>query len=115
MADNNWNLTLPISQARKYNEVISLMDSQVLRFIDDINGIDNQEAKVRSIKKQINVIKQEPSSTQNSKEIKELYAALDKLQFKKDYMSVIIDSKGDYYRAIKGFKINNVKYMRIRS
>ncbi len=41
------------------------------------------------------------------------YEELDHIQFKPDYMCLIIDSKKDYYRACKGFSINGVKYKRL--
>lgn len=41
------------------------------------------------------------------------YAELDKVQFKPDYMCLIIDKDKDYYRANKGFSINGVKYVRL--
>ena len=34
-----WNLTLPIAEARRNDEVISLADSQMLRWIDSLNGV----------------------------------------------------------------------------
>lgn len=41
------------------------------------------------------------------------YDELDRIQFKPDYMCLIIDTKKDYYRACKGFSINGVKYKRL--
>lgn len=35
------------------------------------------------------------------------------MQFKPDYMCLIIDKEKDYYRACKGFSINGVKYKRL--
>lgn len=41
-----WKLTLPIDEARRNDEVISLADSQVLRWIDELNGITDADTKV---------------------------------------------------------------------
>ncbi len=110
---SRWKLDLPLNEARRNNEVISLADSQVLRWIDELNGVVDADAQAREIKRRIRQIKKEPNSPANKKEIRQLYTNLDKLQFKPDYMSLIIDKEKDYWRACKGFFINGVKYKRL--
>lgn len=39
LKSKNKNLTISLSEARQNNEVISLADSNVLRSIDDLNGL----------------------------------------------------------------------------
>ena len=108
-----WNLTLPISEARRNDEVISLSDSQMLRFIDRLNGIENGDEVARNIKNEIKMLRKQPNSLQNRKKIKRLYEELDEIQYKPDYMCLIIDKEKDYWRACKGFKINGVAYARL--
>lgn len=108
-----WKLTLPIEEARRNDEVISLADSQVLRWIDELNGITDADSQAQAIKQEIKRIRKEPNSIQNRRAIKQLYTQLDKLQYKPDYMCLIIDKDKDYYRACKGFSINGVKYKRL--
>lgn len=108
-----WKLTLPISEARKNDEVIALADSQVLRWIDEINGITDAEQRAREIKSEIRRLRKESNSVQNRRQIKALYSQLDNVQFKPDYMCVIMDKESDYRRACKGFSINGVKYQRL--
>lgn len=108
-----WKLTLPIDEARRNDEVISLADSQVLRWIDTLNGITDADFHARDIKTQIRSIKKEPNNIQNKRKIKQLYTELDALQFKPDYMCLIIDKEKDYYRACKGFSINGINYKRL--
>ena len=105
-----WKLTLPIDEARRNDEIISLADSQILRWIDELNGITNADAQAREIKTQVKRLRKEPNSIQNKRAIKKLYDDLDRLQFKPDYMCLIIDKDKDYYRACRGFSINGVKY-----
>ena len=50
---------------------------------------------------------------QNRKSVKQLYAQLDAIQFKPDYMCLIIDKEKDYYRACRGFSINGINYKRL--
>lgn len=108
-----WKLTLPIEEARRNDEVISLADSQMLRWIDELNGITNADAKAHEIKTQIRRLRKEKNSPQNKRAIRQLYKDLDTLQFKPDYLCLIIDKEKDYYRACRGFSINGVRYKRL--
>jgi len=110
---NRWRLTLPVEEARRNDEVISLADSQILRWIDELNGNTDSEQKAKAIKSEIKYIRKQPNSISNRRRIKELYRQLDELQFQPDYMCLIIDKEKDYYRACKGFCINGVKYVRL--
>lgn len=113
MRKAKWNLTLPLSEARKNDEVISLSDSQMLRWIDELNGIEDADYTAKKIKKSIKMLKKQPNSLQNRREIKKLYEKLDKVQHKPDYMCLVIDKEKDYRRACRGFKINDIKYVRL--
>ena len=108
-----WNLTLPLTEARKNDEIISLSDSQMLRWIDELNGVQDADSSVKRIKKNISVLKEEPNSLKNRREIKKLYGELDQIQYKPDYMCLIIDKEKDYRRACHGFFINGIKYARL--
>lgn len=113
MRKEKWKLTLPIDEARRNDEVISLADSQVLRWIDELNGITDADAKARDIKTKIKQVKKEQNSAQNRRKIRQLYSELDAIQFKPDYMCLIIDKEKDYYRACRGFSINGIQYKRL--
>lgn len=106
-------MTLPIAEARNNDEVISLASSQVLRWLDELNGITDADAKAREIRAEINRIRKEPNSRESKAEIRRLYAQMDSIQFKPDYMCLIIDKEKDYYRACKGFSINGISYKRL--
>lgn len=108
-----WKLTLPIDEARRNDEVISLADSQVLRWIDELNGITDADEQARDIKNEIKKIRKEQNSVQNRRRIKALYSKLDALQYKPDYMCLIIDKEKDYYKACRGFTINGITYRRL--
>lgn len=108
-----WKMTLPIDVARRNDEVISLADSQMLRWIDSLNGITDSDAESKAIKEEIRKIKREPNNIKNRRIIKQLYSDLDELQYKPDYVCLIIDKEKDYYRACRGFSINGIKYKRL--
>lgn len=90
-----------------------MADSQLLRWIDELNGIVNADERAKALKSDIRRIRKEHNKPQNKKLIRQLYAELDELQFKEDYMCLIIDKEKDYYRACRGFSINGVKYRRL--
>jgi len=113
LREAKWDLALPLEEARRNDEIISLADSQMLRWIDELNGVTDADAVARQIKGRIKFLKREDNSLQNRREIRRLYDELDRLQFKPDYMSLVIDKPKDYIRACKGFKINGVKYRRL--
>lgn len=110
----NWKLTLPLDVAMTDfpETVVSLNDSQLLRFIDEINGVVDVSSKVKSIQHKIKMEKKKPKSRETRTIIKNLYDALYSLRFQKDYVCVIMDSNKDYDRANLGFSINGIEYKR---
>lgn len=85
----------------------------MLRWIDELNNISDADIQAKRIKNEIKSIKRQGNTTNNRLNIKQLYNKLDEVQFKKDYMCLIIDTIKDYRRACKGFVINGIKYVRL--
>lgn len=106
-------MELSLEEARRNEEVVSLADSQLLRWIDELNGVTDADTQAREIKMKIRQIRKEPNSPQNKRAIRQLYRDLDLIQFKPDYLCLIIDKKKDYYRACRGFSINGIRYKRL--
>ncbi len=111
---NQWHLRLTVGQARDNKELIALSESQILRFIDELNGIPQPEQAVREIRSQIRHLKTEKNLAVSRPKIKKLYEALDEYQFIKDYVCIVIDSDRDYKKIYKdGFRINGITYRRL--
>lgn len=106
-------MNLPLSEARKNDELISLADSQILRWIDELNGVHDADERAKEIRREIRRIRNEPNSVKNKRDIRRLYSELDDIQFKPDYMCLIIEREKDYHRACQGFSINGVEYVRL--
>lgn len=85
----------------------------MLRWLDELNGITDADTKAREIKSEIRKLRKEPNSVSNRRRIKQLYTYLDDIQFKPDYLCVIIDREKDYHRACRGFYINGLRYQRL--
>ena len=110
----NWDLNLPLNQARKIDGVVvALADSQILSWINEINGTQDYDERAKAIKKEIKWLKKQPTNKSSKIRISELYNELYKLQFKEDYVCVVMSKKSHYKRANKGFKINGINYKRL--
>ncbi len=85
----------------------------MLRWIDELNGLTDGDKAGREVIRQIKTIKKTENSVQNRRKIKELYDKLNEIQYKKDYLCLIIDKKADYRRACRGFEVNGIRYTRL--
>ena len=95
------------------NDIVALNDSQILRWICELNNIKDLDKEVSNLKKEIKSVKKQPKSKENKDKIKKLYEKLYSLQYQKDYFCMIMNSDKDYDRANQGFKINGYKYHRL--
>lgn len=109
-----WNLKLPLDVAmRDYPEcIVSVSDSQLLRFIDELNNLTDVDGKIRTIQNRIKYEKRKPRSRETKTMIRSLYNKLYEIQFQPDYVTIVMNSEKDYDRANKGFKINGITYRR---
>ncbi len=108
-----WNLTLPFPSAVKNQEIAALNDSQLLRWIRELNGEENSDQQIHDLQEQIKAIKKLPRSKANSLKIKKLYENLYSLQFQSDYFCMVMNTDQDYDRANQGFSINGRQYRRL--
>ena len=61
-----WNLKVNLSEAAVNEELIKLSDSQIMRFIQDINGVDSNQVDetVKSLRKQLKYLKKQEQSVE---------------------------------------------------
>lgn len=114
LKNNNWNYSVSLEDARKREEVISLGDSQTLRFIRDIKKYKFTEDDIKNTKKEIKRLKKTSNTEGNRKKIKKLYDKLDEMLFIPEYIGVVFNTKSDFDYACKnGFTINGRRYRRL--
>lgn len=114
LKEAKWNLSLPLATAMKNsNDIVALSDSQILRWICELNGIQHLDEKVADIMREINLLKKQPKTRETQKQIKEWYHKVYALQYQRDYFCLVMDSNKDYDRANQGFQINGYKYRRL--
>lgn len=112
---SKWNLKLKLHEARLNGELVALGESQLLRWLDEFNGIQDCEKTISEIKSQINEYRKQIKTDENLKPVlKSLYQQLDHYQYKKDYICVVMD-KNSHYRTLykNGFTVNGIKYRRL--
>lgn len=113
LRNSGWKLDLPLEQAMKNKkDIIALTSSQMLRWIDELRGKDN-DAVAKAIKSQIKKTKRKENNKTNQLIIQRLYKALYSTQFCPDYLSIIMDKNSDYDRANKTFYVNGQKKTRL--
>ena len=111
----NWNLNISLSEARDNEELITLGDSQLLRFIRRLTDVNYSESEISEVKDRIKELKKEKNNKANKEEIKRLYNKLDDMLYIKDYMAIVFDNKADFDRACgkQGFEVNGIKFKRL--
>lgn len=122
LSKHNWHLTLKLNEIRKKSQlVVSLGSSQVLRWIEQFQGRQNNDAEATLIKQEIKQIKKQENSIENKKRINDLYNRLYEKQFQQDYLMLVMDSSKDYLYACEhgfsvtvdyGHKTETVRYKR---
>jgi len=115
-----WDFHITLSEALENDEIVSLADSSVLRFIKEINqrNSDNDadiEILIKETKKKIKTLKKNTNSQENRESIKKYYQELNDLRYVPEYICVIIDKISDFDRLNrkKGFYINGKKFTRL--
>ena len=117
LVDANWDLQISRNEALKRNELVALASSNTLRTIDLLNGVDYKEKEIRikELKAKIKAMKKLPNTKANREKLIELQTEFNQLIFMEDYLCVVMEKKSDYDRALKGFKVNDVEYVRLLS
>lgn len=111
-----YNVSLPLSEAMRNNQeaIITLGDSQIMRFIDSLNGDLENDNKTRRIKSEIKYLRGIKTTNSTKAKLQVLYEELYNLQFCKDYICVVMDSNKDYDLLNKnGFSVNGIEYTRL--
>ena len=118
LSKHNWDLQLELDKIRKESQmVVSLGSSQVLRWITQVQGRQDDDLTANKIKKEIKFLKKQENSAENKRKTRELYSKLYKTQFQQDYLMLVMDSNKEYRRALQGFTVTidgkAVKYKRL--
>lgn len=112
--NNKLNMELSFDEARDRGKIISISDSQVIRWIDSINGKDRENEKntYDEIKAKIKVLKKNKTDKKSKNEINKLYDIVNKMQYIPELINVVMNKPNDIDKLTDGFIINGVRYFR---
>ena len=115
--DANFDLTLTYGEAVRNAEVIALASSTTLRMIDNINGKNSfeKEKEIKELKEKKKELLNKKNTRTNKIKIKEINEKIHKEIFIEDYLCVVMETKGDYDKVLKHFKVNGIEYQRLLS
>ncbi|QWU14420.1 hypothetical protein SAMN04487895_101731 [Paenibacillus sophorae] len=115
-----WDYKISLEDALENDEIVSLADSSVLRFIKEIEYKESEEKnniedQIDELKNYIKKLKKSNNTPENRKQIKSLYSKLNNLKYFPKYICVVIDKISDFDRMNrkKGFYINGFKFKRL--
>ena len=111
---NDLNLEISFEDARNDDKIISISDSQVIRWIDAINKKNRNKEKVAydDIKCKIKSLKKNKTDKKIKKEINILYDILNKMQFIPELINVVMSKPNDIDKLKDGFQVNGRTYVR---
>lgn len=106
---------LSATDARRKQELITIADSQILRFIDNINGTDRTKnnALYKHLRRELKQIRKGERDAITKVKINEIYQQLENIQIVNEYLCVIIDRPDDLENLSGGFVFNNRKFKRL--
>ena len=106
---------LSMAEARRGNEVVTLAESTLIRFIDDITGASSKDIyeRVAQCRDIINHSKREYCDKESLAELRSAYNEINRLLFIPEYLLLVVENESDYRRACEGFCVNGITYKRL--
>ena len=111
---SNYKITLDLENARRNGELVRLGDSELLRAVRRIRGIEfNQEILDGLLSERLKLSRKQNNS-ENRKKIQDVTDAIDKILFCDDLVILKISDVRHYVKVIKNsLRINNRIFSRI--
>ena len=111
---NDYNIDIELNDAAKNSEVIiSVGHSQLIKWIEDLTGTENNYIYAENLRKEIRTLKKQDSTKENKQQIKKMYDDLYKLQFESHLVSVQFDKKSHFDKCCKKLMINGRPFHRL--
>ena len=110
----NYNINLTISQARLNSEIVSLGDSQILRSLRKIKGVENSQENIDNLFYMRKKLKNSVSTEITHDELLVLEVTIDSILFVPEIISIVIDDNRHYQKIIdNGLIVNNKNFVRL--
>jgi hypothetical protein len=114
LKDSNYNITINPHKARKNGELISLGESQMLRSLRKIKGVQYTQDEIDQLFYEKKEIKTGISTPETIIELRKLEKDIDSLLFIPEIVSVVVSDVRHYEHIIQhGLFINNRRFARL--
>ena len=111
---NNYDVDILLDDAAKNSEIIiSVGHSQLIKWIEDLTGTENNYLKAEEVRKEIRFLKKQENTRENKKRIKAKYDELYLLQFEPNLVSVQFDKKSHFNNCCDRLIINGAPFRRL--
>jgi hypothetical protein len=112
---NNYKINIDLSKARKNNYVVSLGDSQLLRFVRKIKNQDTNQEYLEELFKERKLLKLKPDSEKNRKRLIEIGGVVDSHLFVPEIVTIAFNDNRHYQKIMEqgGFYVNGRKMVRL--
>lgn len=111
---NNYNVNISLRNVMYNSEiVISVGHSQLIKWIEELTGTENNYLKAEDVRREIKYIKSLDNTNENKKRIKNKYNELYELQFEPNLVSVQFDKKSHFDKCCQSLIINGKLFHRL--
>lgn len=111
---NDYNVDLVLNDVARNSEIIiSVGHSQLIKWIEELTGTENNYLIAEQIRKEIRYLKKLNNTTENRENIKRKYDKLYNLQFEPNLVSIEFDKKSHFDNCCKSLIINGKPFHRL--
>lgn len=111
---NDYDVNIELNDIARNSEiVISVGHSQLIKWIEELTGTENNYLKAEQVRKQIKYLKNLGNTKENKKNIKNKYDELYSLQFEPNLVSIEFDKKIHFNKCCQHLVINGKLFRRL--
>lgn len=111
---NDYDVTINLRDVMNNPEVvISVGHSQLIKWIEDLTGTENNYLQVKEVQKEIKILKTLDNTRENKEKIREKYDELYALQFEPHLVSIQFDKKPHFDNCCNKLIINGKSFHRL--
>ena len=111
---NDYNVNIALDDVTRNSEIIiSVGHSQLVKWIEELTGTEDNYIKAEQVRKEIKYLKSLGNTKENKKNIKTKYDELYSLQFEPNLVSIEFDKKSHFDNCCEKLIINGKKFHRL--
>lgn len=111
---NDYDVNIELNDVARNSEIIiSVGHSQLIKWIEDLTGTENNYLRADQVRKEIKYLKSLGNTKENKKKIKDKYDELYNLQFEPNLVSIQFDKKVHFNLCCQSLVINGKKFHRL--